>query len=202
MLRKATFCSIRCFSGNDPYWLHLSQKQDKYPQYAHLHWHTIDTLEIEKYSKERSAAMYGDHVSKDPAVVDWYPESSNYTKTTLAMRNTLYRMFTEYGPGVIPFLETFKDYANMHHEQMLMEEAKAVVMEAIQAEQVKSALQFGKQLIQEYESAAVRFTRESVSDKMAAFLMNCLSEEQVTQMYHGMMDIFELYGAARPMTEE
>lgn len=202
MLRRAISCSIRRFSGNDPYWLHLAQKQDKYPQYAHLHWHTVDTLEIEKYSKERSAAMYGDHVSKDPATVDWYPESSKHTKTTLAMRNTLYRMFMEYGPGVISFLETFKDYANIHHEQMLMEEAKAVVLEAIQAEQIRGAMQFGQQLAQEYQSASARFTREAVSDKMAAFLMNSLSEEQVTQMHHGMMDIFEMYGAAKPMTEE
>ena len=175
MLRRAINSPIRSFSGgSDAYWLHLHQEPDKFAQYAHLHWHTVEPLEVGKYAKFRSAAMYGDHVSHDPAKMDWYPEAIDPSKTTPSMRNELYGRFVQYAPGFISFLETEVDYES-HHDQMLVDSATDGVLEVCTPEQIKEAIKVGQKIIEEYKAAGVRYTREAVSDKMSAFLMNNLS---------------------------
>ena len=159
----------RCFSGgHDPYMLHLHQEHDNYPQYAHLHWHTVDPLEIGKYAKQRSAAEFGDHVAEDPAQIVWFTDLGDLKSLDKDSRDVLYELYLNWEGRFIPFLEENIDYTD-EHDSSLLKGATHTMLSVLETEQITHATEIAQKLIEEYKAAGVPYTRESIQEKINLF---------------------------------
>ena len=192
----------RGFSGgHDPYLLHLHQEPDKFPQYAHLHWHTVDPLEIGKYAKERSAAQFGDHVSEDPAPVEWFADLGDLITMDRGTRDTVYEGFLRFEDELIPFLEENIDYTD-HHDHKLIVGAYETILHALEPEQIQHATEFAKKIIEEFKAAGVPVTRNCIQEKVNLYLLKNMTKHQVHDLHEGMMDYLEYFGTGIPLNEE
>lgn len=192
----------RGFSGgHDPYLLHLHQEHDNYPQYAHLHWHTVDQLEIGKYAKERSAAQYGNHVSEDPAPIEWFADLGDLKTMDKDTRDTVYEYFLRFEGEFAPFLESNIDYAHVG-DHKLNEGAKETFLHVLEPEQIAKATEFAKKTIEEYKAAGVPITRNFIREKVNLFLIKNLSKHQAHELKENMMDYLEYFGCGIPLNED
>lgn len=203
MLSKAWRTPLfRSFSGgSDPYWLHLEQKPDKYPQYAHLHWHTVDLGEIGKYAKFRSKEMYGDHVMEDPEPINWLAEVGDYKKLDVQSRNTLYFHYLRFEHEFIPFLNETGDPRFDGDNRMILG-ASDTLLSILTAEQVNAAKELAVKLIAEYKAAGVRVTKEAVDAKVRIFLLKSLSRHQAVDLKHGIFEYLNRFGFGLPFNED
>lgn len=187
---------LRHFSGSDQYWLHLKPIKDNYPQYAHLHWHTIDPLEIGKYAKYRSKEMYGDHVSENPHPHSWTPETESLTKITEEMRDDLYENFDRWADSFSRLLETNEDLSDPHHEgHTLADTSNELLLSIIKPKQIHEALKLAQKLVDDYKAAGVAFTRQSIIAKSSKYLLDSLSLHQIHKIEHGMIPYLNTIGA-------
>mmetsp|Transcript_5819 Transcript_5819/g.10372 ORF Transcript_5819/g.10372 Transcript_5819/m.10372 type:complete len:199 (+) Transcript_5819:1355-1951(+) len=195
MLSRILRNSVRRFSGSDPYWTHLEQQHDNYPQYAHLHWTTMDVLEIGKYAKLRKE-KFSDHISEDPHEIDVLPFSSECTTVNPRIRDEVYEFFMQND-------NRFKSY--MHDEKVLGEEItraesfKQYVLEIVKPKQIEDAIGFAKSLIEEYKSLGLPFTSEAVKTRTFAFLFDSLSKHQTEEILHAAEPFLDRYGIGMPM---
>ena len=210
---------LRAFSGgHDPFWLHLHQEHDNYPQYAHLHWHTVDPLEVGKYAKQRSAAEFGDHVSEDPAPIEWFPEMGDFKTMDKFSRDEIFSVFLRHGAQYGEFLNDNEDHAYISHDDHSKEGHEVVahkqnvrtlgdgvrdtVLSVMNPEQINKATNFAKNLIENYSKAGVPFTRESVREKTKVFMLKSLSKHQARELQEAMIEHLEDYGCGLAMGEE
>lgn len=193
---------FRSFSGgHDPYWLHLEQQHDKYPQYAHLHWHTVEPSEIGKYAKYRSAEMYGDHVSEDPKPVNFLPEVGDYKNLDHDSRNSLYFHYLLFEHEIIPFLNEATD-PRLDGDNRMILGARDTILSILTAEQVNGAKELATKLIAEYKAAGVRVTREAIDDKVKVYLLKSLTSHQAHELKDGLFYYMDLFGWGLPMNED
>lgn len=198
-LRTALF---RSFSGgHDPYWLHLEEQHDKYPQYAHLHWHTVEPSEIGKYAKYRSAEMFGDHVSEDPKRFNLTPEVGDYKNLDHDSRNNLYFHYLLFEHEIIPFLnETFDP--RFDGDIRMIQGAKDTFLSILEPDQIKGAKELATKLIAEYKAAGIRVTREAIDDKIKVYLLKSLSNHQAHDLKDGLFYYMDVFGWGLALNED
>jgi hypothetical protein len=193
---------MRPFSGgHDPYWLHLEQQHDNYPQYAHLHWHTVDPAEVGKYANLRSKSKYGDHVSEDPAPVEWLPEVGDYRYLDADSRNAVYFHYLRFENDIIPFLKHNDDPIDDGNHR-LIEGVKDTILSVLKPKQVKEAKDLALKIIAEYKAAGIPVTREAVDEKVRAFLLKSLSKHQAHDLQEGLFSYLSYFGYGLPLNED
>ncbi len=196
------FPLARAFSGgHDPYWLHLEHQHDNYPQYAHLHWHTVDPLEVGKYAKLRSKEHFGDHVSEDPAPVEWLPEVGDLRYLDADSRNGVYYHYLRFENDIIPFLKNYEDPTYDEH-QPFIEGVRDTILSVLKPKQVKEAKEFALKVIAEYKNAGIPVTREAVDVKVRTFLLKNLSKHQAHDLHDGLFFYLSYFGFGLPLNED
>lgn len=200
MLRRVHLLSCRRFSG-DPYMLHLEQRHDPFPQYAHLHWHTIDPLEAGKYTQLRSKQAYGSHVIEVKEPVQWYPYTESNNEIVDTQRDTIYEMYMRYEREWLNFLDEAEDYTDSHGHK-LGDKVKEGILEILTQEQLSSAIKVAQDLIAEYQKNNIRFTKEAIADKVGNYVLSTIDSHQMGDIQHLMIPVLEDYGLGRPMTED
>ena len=193
---------MRVFSGgHDPYWLHLHHQHDNYPQYAHLHWHTVDLLEIGKYAKERSLENFGNHVSEDPATIQWFADLGDLKTMDADSRNKVYHYFNRWSEDFPAFLDENIDYVH-DGDHKLSEGANNVFLSVMEPEQIHKAIDVAQGLIDEYKTAGVPVTKEAIREKINLFMIKNLTKHQVHDLKEGMMEYLEYFGVGIPLNED
>ena len=200
MLRRVHLLSCRRFSS-DPYMLHLEQRHDPYPQYAHLHWHTVDHVEAGKYAHLRSKKAFGDHLIDVRAPVQWYPYSEPSSEVVESQRDTVYELFMHYERDWVNFLDEAQDYED-HHDHKMGHRVKEGVLEILSQDQLSGAIKVAQEVIAEYQKNNTRFTREAVAEKVANYVLSTIDTHQLGEISHMMLPVLEDYGLGRPMTED
>lgn len=204
MLSRALRSAVlyRAFSGgSDPYWLHLHEQPDKYAKYAHLHWHTVDQLEIGKYAKLRSKSEFGSHVTEDPANVEWFPELGDYKNMDKDSRDTVYENYMRWENEFQPFLENNIDYAQ-EGDHKLIKGAREAMLSVLKPKQIQEATALAKKLVEEYKAAGVPVTRNAVQTKVNLFLLKSLSKHQAHELKHAMLMYLDFFGCGLPFNED
>jgi hypothetical protein len=196
MLSRISKVALRRFSGADPYWSHLEQTPDKYPQYAHLHWTTMDVLEIGKYAKLRHD-KYSDHISESPHEIDLLPHSTNTYGIPERTQNALFEMFLD---SKREFTSYIGDQVEFDNETSTNSEAWSHhVLAVFKTTQITSAIQFANELIGEYKAAGVPFTSQAVKGRVITYLFDSLSKHQLEDLVHATEPFLEKWGLGLPM---
>lgn len=201
LLRQSRFLSRSFSGGDDPYLVHLHAQPDKYPQYAHLHWHTVDPLEVGKYAKLRSKEHFGSHVADDPEPTDWIPAADNSNKLTYYQRNFLYSLVLRLGRQSFDSLEDTLDLAN-DEEHSLWHGVENEVLSVIKPKQMEEALAFAQKLLGEYQAAGVSVTREKMAEHVHLFIMSKLTPHQTSHLDHALNPYLEQVGFRNFMNDD
>lgn len=193
---------IRNFSGgHDPYWLHLEQSHDNYPQYAHLHWHTVELHEINKYAQWRSKEKFGDHVSEDPTPIEWYSDLGQLKTLNKRSRDIVYDIYTKHEGDFLEFLEENIDYAHQG-DHTLLDGARDAALSVYEPEQIHSAIQVAIQLIEEYKQAGIPFSRQCIKEKINLVLLKSLSKHQAHELSENLDAYLAYFGLSLPVFED
>ena len=201
LLRQSRFLSRSFSGGDDPFLVHLHAQPDKYPQYAHLHWHTVDPLEVGKYAKLRSKEHFGSHVTDDPEPTDWIPASDTSTKLTYYQRNFLYSLVLRLSRETF---DTLQDTPDMEHEEehSMWHGIDNEVMSAIKPKQMEEALTFVQKLLGEYKAAGVPVTREKMAEHVHLFIMSKLTPHQTSHLDHAITAYLDKVGIRNFMNDD
>ncbi|CAG9309999.1 unnamed protein product [Blepharisma stoltei] len=186
--------SVRSFSGSDPYWLNLKQQHDNYPQYAHLHWHTFDPLEIGKYAKYRSKELYGDHVSEDPTPITWYPEVDELTTLTKEQRDLVYDLYRKKSNDFLRYLELTEDLDVGREGKTLYDGVNEKLLHILKPAQVKESLKYAKKVVADFKAAGATVTKEYVIEKVLEHFLTTFSKHQVHELQHELEPYLKSYG--------
>lgn len=200
LIRQSRVLSRSFSGGDDPYLLHLHPQTDKYPQYAHLHWHTVDPLEVGKYAKLRSKAHFGSHVADDPEPADWLPASDNLNSLTYYKRNFLFNLVLRFQHEAIHSLEDTIDLEDDEGENLLTR-VQNEIMSALKPEQMEGAVAFAKKILGEYQAAGVPVTREKISEHVHHFIMSKLTPHQTSHLDHVFTAYLEKIGISNFMND-
>jgi hypothetical protein len=202
LLRQSRFLSRSFSGGDDPYLVHLHAQPDKYPQYAHLHWHTTDPLEVGKYAKLRSKEHFGNHVADDPEPADWLPASDDKsTKLTHYQRNFLYSLVLKLQRESIDLLE---DTPDMEHDEghSLWHAVENEVLSVIKPKQMEDAVAFAQKLLGEYQAAGVSVTRQKMAEHVHLFIMSKLTPHQTSHLDHALSGYLAQVGVRNLMNDD
>lgn len=195
MLSRIIRECTRRFSGSDPFWTHLEAQPDKYPQYAHLHWTTMDLLEIGKYAKLRKE-KFSDHISEDPAPIDMLPFTSECTQLADRTRDSIFELFLKQKREFRNFIDqipvdrdetTYGDTARHH------------ILAILKPKQIEDATKFAASLIEEYKAAGVPYTSQAVRRRVTTFLFDSLSKHQVEDLHHSTEAMRVAFGGGNPL---
>ena len=181
--------------------LHLHAQPDQYPQYAHLHWHTVDPIEVGKYAKLRSKEEFGSHVATDPEPIDWLPASDNLHKLTYYQRNRLFSLVLHHKNEITEFLQDTPDYAE-EDGHTLWDTVKHEILATFKPKQMEGALDHVKKLLEEYKASGVTVTREKMAEHVHLYLMSQLTHDQASHLSHALEHPLDLAGLRNPLNDD
>lgn len=190
------------FSGgshDDPYWLKLHQKEDPYKDYAHLHWHTMDPNEIEKYADWRSDKKFGDHVQHEHEHEEHWPSSSSMGNLDLEVRNTIYKGFQDRKHDWLNFVEDVQDE---YDDKFFIDKVKDIFWGVVTPAQMKEGLEVGKKIIKHFEKSGLPYTQESVRERVMDYIISHLDHDQHHALEYEMAVFRNFFGHGVSMNAE